>query len=348
MNTETHLHREIHEQPAVVERLLSSQRPAAKALAAAVRQRGVTHVVIAARGTSDNAGRYAQYLFGARNELVVALATPSLFTYYRRSPRFHNALVLGISQSGRSPDVIAVLAEARRQGALTAVVTNDTASEMAAQGDVVFDLCAGEERAVAATKTYTAELAAMGLFSAALADDADMLDALQGLPEAMKAALALEEAAGQAARRLSQVRRAVVLGRGFNYSTAFEVALKLEELTYTSTQAYSSADFRHGPMAMVEPGFPVIVVAAKGPLLDDLRAVLGTLESAGANVLCITDDPATSEQGGPGLLAPSTVPEWLSPAVLVLPGQMLAMHWAALRGHDPDAPRWIHKVTETY
>jgi len=345
---ETRLHHEINEQPSVLRRLLSSQRPAVEELARAAKKRGVSHVVIAARGTSDNAGRYAQYLFGAMNGLIVALATPSLFTYYRRAPRFHSSLVLGISQSGRSPDVIAVLAEAKRQGALTAVVTNDRESELAAQGDFVVDLCAGEERAVAATKTYTAELAAMALLSAVLAGDRDMEEALNRLPEAVERALGADEAAAQAARHLQGISYAVVLGRGFNYATAFELALKLEELTYTNTQAYSSADFRHGPLAMVEPGFPAIVVAATGPLLEDLRSIIDTLRGGQASVLCITDDPTTAAQANLALLVPRDVPEWLSPSTLVVPGQLLALHLATVRGHDVDAPRSIRKITETY
>jgi len=348
MKTRTRLRQEIFEQPSVLRRLLSTQRPAAEALAEAVRQRGVSQVVIAARGTSDNAGRYAQYLLGAMNGLVVALATPSLFTYYHRPPRFHNTLVLGISQSGRSPDVIAVLAEAKHQGALTAVVTNDKDSAMAAQGDVVVELCAGGERAVAATKTYTAELAAIALLSAVLADDQGMAGALDRLPEAVAQALRADEAAAQAAQRLRDIRRAVILGRGFNYATAFELALKLEELTYTGTEAFSSADFLHGPLAMVEPGFPAIVVAAAGPLLEDLRSVIATLRASQADVLCITDDPATAAEAMPSLLVSSDVPEWLSPATLIVPGQLLALHLASLRGHDVDSPRSIRKITETY
>ena len=159
--TQSHLYREIHEQPDVLRRLLDEEEATAQALADLVRGRDITHVVIAARGTSDNAGRYAQYVLGSMNGLSVGLAAPSLFTIYQRPPRFGNALVLGISQSGKSPDIVAVLAEARRQGAVTAVLTNRVDSPLAAQGDVVINLRAGEERAVAATKTYTAELAAV-------------------------------------------------------------------------------------------------------------------------------------------------------------------------------------------
>ena len=124
--------------------------------------------------------------------------------------------------------------------------------------------------------------------------------------------------------------------------------MKLEELTYTSTQAYSSADFRHGPQALVEPGFPAIVIAAAGPLLDDLRETLATLQASQAVVLCITDDPATAAAATEAVLVPRQLPEWLSPVSLVVPGQLLAMHWAILRGHDVDAPRSLRKITETY
>src|SRR3990172_8163649 len=339
---------EIHEQPAVIERLLSSQRPAATDLVQHLARRQISQVVIAARGTSDNAGRYAQYLLGGMNGLVVALATPSLFTLYRRPPRLAKALVLGISQSGRSPDIIAVLAEARRQGALTAVMTNETGSELAAQADVVLDLCAGEERAVAATKTYTAELAAIALLSAILSDEREMAEALGRLPQAVSEALQLEEASAEAAAQLREMRAAVVIGRGFNYSTAFELALKIKELTYTSTEAYSSADFRHGPLALVQPGFPVIGIAASGPRLPDMLALLEAVKERQADITWISDDPQPASVHGRALVVPRHVPEWLTPIPLIVPGQLLAFHLALARGYDVDAPRSITKITETY
>ncbi|MGH2626300.1 MAG: SIS domain-containing protein [Anaerolineales bacterium] len=348
MVAESHLRREILEQPAVLERLVRSQRRAAEELARAMKARDVTHVVIAARGTSDNAGRYAQYVLGGKNGLVVALATPSLFTVYRQPPRFRNALVLGISQSGKSPDLSAVLAEARRQGSLTGVMTNAPHSDLAGLGDVVLDLGAGDERAVAATKTYTAELAAVALLSATLAEDREMHEALEGAPLALARALDTEPAAVEAAARLRDIRYAAVIGRGFNYATAFELALKLKELSYTSTEPYSSADFLHGPLAMVEKGFPAIVLAASGALLADMQAILKVLRQRRALVLCIGDDRETAEMAGASLTIPCLVPEWLSPLPLIVPGQLLAMHLAAGRGYDVDSPRSIHKVTQTF
>jgi len=164
----THLYREIHEQPEVLARLLDAEHSSVQALADAIQDRGIDHVVIAARGTSDNAARYAQYLLGAANRLVVGLATPSLFTIYRQPPRFGNCLVLGVSQSGKSPDIVSVVAEAKRQGALTAALTNIPASDLGRAAEYVLDLHAGEEKSVAATKTYTAQLAAIALLSACL------------------------------------------------------------------------------------------------------------------------------------------------------------------------------------
>lgn len=344
---ETYTYREIHEQPTVLARLLERERPAAQALAAALRQRQIDYVLIAARGTSDNAARYAQYLWGAINGYVVALATPSLFTLYRKPPRLGHTLVVGISQSGKSPDIVAVLAEARRQGALTAVITNAVNSELARQGDFVLDLGAGEERAVAATKTYTAELAAIALLSCCLADDRSMWEALSTVPEAVATTLSTYANMTQVTRRYYAMRHCVVLGRGYNYGTAFEIALKLKELTYTLVEPYSSADFLHGPLAVIEAGFPVLVVAPSGLALNELRHLTQMLRERGAEVLAISDDTDLLALAHTPLPLPYTLPEWLSPVTCVLPGQLLAIHLSYVRHGNPDQPRGLLKVTET-
>jgi glucosamine--fructose-6-phosphate aminotransferase (isomerizing) len=345
--TETHVYREIHQQPDVIRGLLAGQRDAVSALAHALAERRLTHVVIAARGTSDNAARYAQYALGARNGLLVTLATPSLVTVYGRPPRFTEALVLGISQSGASPDIVSVVAEARRQGALTAVITNKTGSDLARQGDVVIDLMAGEEQAVAATKTYTAELAAIALLSALLSGEDDAMSALDRVPEAVAAVLGGAGTVIQRAERFCYMERSVVIGRGFNYATAFETALKLKELTYTVVEPYSSADFLHGPLAMMERGFPAIVVAPSGRMLDEMRALITTLREREAEVVCISDRDDVLELASVALPVPQAVPEWLSPLTTIVPGQLLAMGLAHARGLDVDSPRAIRKVTRT-
>lgn len=343
----SYLYREIHEQPEVLARLLQEERQAAEALAAEIRRRDLCHVVIAARGTSDNAARYAQYLLGAANGLPVGLATPSLFTIYQRPPRMGNALVLGISQSGKSPDIVAVLAEARRQGALTAALTNFPASDLAQTAEHVIDLHAGEERSVAATKTYTAELAAIALLSCCLGSDAGQMEALLRIPDQVAQVLAMNSHVAQVAERYRYMESCVTIGRGYNYATAFELALKLKELTYTVVEPYSSADFLHGPLALIATGFPVIVIAPSGQMLPEMLAFMDTVQARQAELLVISDDGAALDKARVPLALPAGVPEWLSPITSVVPGQLFAMHLAHTRGYDVDRPRALHKVTET-
>lgn len=343
----SHLFREIHEQPGVLRRLLERERTPIQELAATIRRRAVTHVVIAARGTSDNAGRYAKYLLGAVNGLVVALATPSLFTIYQQPPRFRDALVLAISQSGKSPDIVAVLAEARRQGAPTAAITNVADSDLAREADHVIDLHAGVERSIAATKTYTSELAAIAALSASLADGAEMWQALEEIPGVVAATLSMDDEIARIAQRYRYMRDCVVIGRGYNYATAFELALKLKELTYTIAEPYSSADFLHGPLALVEHGFPAIVIAPSGAMLPEMRRFISTLQQKQAEVVVISDDRQTLEAADTPLALPQAVPEWLSPISAIIPGQLLALYLAHARRYDPDHPRGLRKVTQT-
>jgi len=347
MLNQSYLFQEIHEQPEVLRRLLQQEKSVIEQLATAIQQRHIAYVVIAARGTSDNAGRYAQYLLGAINKLTVALATPSLFSIYKQPPRFEQALVLGISQSGKSPDIVAVLAEARRQGALTAAITNFPEADLGQVADYIINLQAGLEQSIAATKTYTAELAAIALLSATLAGDSDMLSLLNRIPDTIALTLTLEERIGRIAERYRYMRDCVVIGRGYNYATAFELALKLKELTYTIAEPYSSADFMHGPLALIEHGFPAIVIAPSGVILAEMREFIQALRQREAEVITISDDPETLAMGRILLQLPATVPKWLSPLTAIIPGQLLAMHLAYVRDYDPDHPRGLRKITET-
>ncbi|MDX1614010.1 MAG: SIS domain-containing protein [Candidatus Promineifilaceae bacterium] len=343
----SHLHGEIREQPAVLRRFLSQEQPTLEALAEAIHRRSITQVVIAARGTSDNAGRYAQYVLGAHNGLSVGLATPSLYTIYRRPPRLGDALVLGISQSGESPDIVAVLTEAGRQGALTAAITNAPDSELARAARYVIDIGAGPERAVAATKSYTAQLAAIAALSARLDPEGGRLEALARLPAAVEATLAMEIPIAAAAPRYRYMRHCVVIGRGYNYATAFELALKLKELTYAIVEPYSSADFQHGPVAVLEPGFPVIVIAPSGAMAAEMEEFMAVLAERQAEIVAISDVSECLAQARMPLTLPVSVPEWLSPLVTIVPGQLLAAHLAHARDLDLDQPRGLHKVTKT-
>jgi glucosamine--fructose-6-phosphate aminotransferase (isomerizing) len=346
----SHLSDEIHQQPQVLARLLDEQTETAALVATAIRARDVRYAVFAARGTSDNAARYAQYLFGALNRLPVALATPSLFSIYHAPPQMRDALVLGVSQSGQSPDIVSVVEEGRRQGSLTVAVTNDPTSPLAQAADHLLLLNAGEERAVAATKTYTAQLATLALLAVQLADGeerTERLAELHRMPEAVKKTLALEKPIAQAAQRYAYAAECVVLGRGYNYATAFEVALKLKELTYIVTEPYSSADFRHGPVAIVERGFPAIVVAPQGQVYSDMLALTRELAAREAELIVISGQDEPLQLARTPLRLPVVLPEWLSPFTCIVPGQLLAMHVTLAKGYDPDHPRGLKKVTET-
>ena len=343
----SHLSDEIHEQPQVLARLLDGQADTAAQIAIAIRAHDVRYAVFAARGTSDNAARYAQYLFGALNRLPVALATPSLFSIYRTPPQLRDALVLGVSQSGQSPDIVAVIEEGKQQGALTVAVTNEPVSPLAQAADYVLPLGAGEEWAVAATKTYTAQLAALALLAVQLASDEERLTKLRSVPVAVKKTLALEEPIALAAQRYAYATECVVLGRGYNYATAFEIALKLKELTYVVTEPYSSADFRHGPVAIVERGFPAIVVAPQGEVYPDMLALAQELAAREAELIVISDQDEALGLARTLLRLPVALPEWLSPFTCVVPGQLLAMYITLAKGYDPDHPRGLKKVTET-
>ena len=344
---ESHLYQEIHQQPDVLARLLQEQdRPIAD-LANAIRQNDIQHILIAARGTSDNAGRYAQYLLGIKNKILVSLATPSLFSIYQSPPNLRHTLVLGISQSGKSPDIVGVLAEAKRQGALTAAFSNKVDSDLAKQGDFVVDLSAGEEQAVAATKTYSAELATVALLSAHLAQDSQMHAELAQIPDSVRQCLQMNQLLAEITPRYRYMARCVVIGRGLNYATAFEISLKLKELTYTVVEPYSNADFQHGPLALIDQGFPVIVIAPQGLMQEDMRAFIPVVQKHGAEVIVISDLPNLLEMARTPLPLPCSVPEWLSPLTTIIPGQLLAMHLAHARDYDVDAPRSIRKVTET-
>lgn len=338
---------EILEQPGALQRLLERERPAFERVAEAIRQRQPRFILLAARGSSDNAARYGQYLFGAFNDLPVALATPSLYTLYRRPPRIADALVLAISQSGQSPDIVAVVEEGRRQGALTVAVSNDTESPLARAAEHRLNLSAGPERAVAATKTYTTSLMAMAMLSAALKQDAERFATLAGVPGWVAQVTSEVEATIHASERYRYMEACVVVSRGFNYATSYEIALKLKELTYILAEPYSTADFQHGPVALVAQGFPVIAVVPEGELADELTVFLQELRRRGAELIVISARGDALALAKTPLPLPAGMPEWVSPMVAVTRGQLFALGLTLAKGYDPDSPRGIQKVTLT-
>jgi len=338
---------EIREQPESLRRLLKEGRASAEAIAARVKAFAPRYVVIAARGSSDNAARYAQYLFGAHNRLTVGLATPSLYTFYDAAPSLEGALVLGVSQAGQSPDIVAVVESARRQGALTVALTNRPDSPLARAAEHTLPLLAGEERAVAATKTYTAQLCALAMLSVALEGQESRWTELGRVPGLVEQAIGLSVGMESRVARYRYADHFVVVGRGYNYATAYEVALKMTETSYLVVEPYSQADLLHGPMAMIDRGFPALLVAPSGRVLSDLAEVAVRLEGRAAELVAISDDPGILARARTQIPLPTGAPEWVSPMVAVVPGQLFAVALARTRGLDPDQPRGLSKVTET-
>jgi glucosamine--fructose-6-phosphate aminotransferase (isomerizing) len=341
------LRSEIFEQPEVLDRFLETQTEHVHEIARKIRARGVDFCFLAARGTSDHAGLYAKYLWGAYNRLPMALAAPSLFSIYSKPPVLENGLVIGISQSGQSPDIVGVVTEGRRQGAPTLAITNEPDSPLAQAAEFVVDINAGPEKAVAATKTYTAQLMAIAVLSVALAEDEDRLAALRGVPETVQHALTLCAAVEQAAERYRYMESCVVIGRGYNYATAFELALKIKELTYVLADPYSSADFQHGPVAVVEQGFPVIAVVPEGQMVEELVGFLQQLREREAELVVISALEEALALAHTPVSLPAGVPEWLSPLVAIVPGQFFALGLTLAKGLDPEHPRGLRKVTLT-
>ena len=342
------LHAEIFEQPARLQHLLANQRPMAETIAAAIQAREIDFAFLAARGTSDNAGRYANYLWGSVNRLPLALATPSLFTYYQTPPALRHALVVGVSQSGHSPDIVSVLAEGQRQGCLTLAITNAAQSLLAGVSDFVLDIQSGSELAVAATKTYTGQLMAVAMISAALAKQEKMWQEMAQVQTWVAEVLELDGVLARMAQRYRYMQRCVVLARGFNYATAFEWSLKLKELTYVIAEPYSSADFQHGPIAVLERGFPVMVIAPRGKVFPSLLELLHRLkEDQQAELVVISDDEEALALADSAIPLPQGIPEWLSPLVSIVPAQLFAYHLTGVKGFDTETPRSIYKVTDT-
>jgi len=338
---------EIGEQPLLASRMLADSRGAVASIAARVRESRSRGLVLAARGSSDHAALYAKYLFGARNHMLVTLAAPSLFTSYGSPPNLDGQCVIGISQSGSSLDVVAVIEEAARQGRLTIALTNDPESRLAHAAELHLPLGAGPERSVPASKTYVASLLALALVSQALDPDPSFEAALGQVPPALAAALEQEEELDRLVPALLGPR-AIVLSRGFNFCTAEEIALKLTETSYVLARAWSVADFEHGPVAVVEPGFPIVLVDGRGQVSAGMESIGQHLAGLGCRVVRLLDGAGDQVAGEATVSLDSGLPEELTPLTLTVLGQLLAHRVALARGIDTDRPRALNKVTHTW
>lgn len=340
------LKQEIHEQPQVIRHLLEREHENVKQIAAAIRDFDPMFVHIAARGTSDNAARYAQYLMGVYLGLPVALAAPSLHTIYEAPPRLGRSLTIGVSQSGQAEDVRQVLADAKSQGALTVSITNKKGSPLAEEADYHIPIHAGEEKAIAATKTYTGQLTAFAMLTAALTHDPTLGESLLRVPDYVANTIGYCADIQEWVQRYRYAQHIIAIGRGYNYATAFEINLKVQELCSTTGGGYSEADFRHGPIAIVDSGYPVIVVAADGKVFQYVHDLLKKLSEKNAESIVISNREEARALGTRCVSLPG-MPEPLSPIAAVIPGQVFGMWLASEKGLNVDHPAGLNKVTVT-
>lgn len=340
---------EIFEQPAVLTRLIRDQLDQVQKIAAAIRTQNVSFVYLAARGSSDNAGLYGKYLWGSYNRLPVALAAPALFSRYERPPNLQNALVVGISQSGQSPDIVSVIAEGQKQGALTLAITNDPQSPLAMAAKFTIDTAAGPEKAVAATKTYIAQLMSIAMLSAALSCDDNRLVDLNAVPMLVQETLALDRFIEQEVESYRDLRQCIVLGRGYNYATAVEWSLKLKELSYVVAAPYATSDFFHGPLALLSSGFHILAIMPTGAVFADIFKLLSELVvTHKVRLVAISNDEQALALAHTSLRLPTKLPEWLSPLVGIVPAQLFSYYLTRAKGYDPESPRGLTKVTRTW
>ncbi len=345
---------EIREQPAALERTLATSLASVERLRRLLEPRRPRFILLAARGTSDNAAQFGRYLLEIATGIPVSLAAPSIFTLYGARLDMREALVVAISQSGESTDTNLVLERARAGGARTVGITNAPRSTLARLAERVFLVRAGREKSVAATKTYTGQLLMLYLLAYALGARL-RIDDLRRLPEWAEAALRLEKEIAGRAGRYRFMEKAVVVGRGLNYATAFEFALKLMETCYIVAERFSSADFLHGPIAMVGPSFPVFLFAPSGVTWPSMKPMLDRLRQIPAETLAITDrSNAEAGRGGQSIVIPARLArrgplpvELFTPIPYIIPAQLFAACLAAEKGLDPDRPRGLTKVTRT-
>ena len=339
---------EIRQQPQALERALATKLREAERFRRFLEQRRPRLILLIARGTSDNAALFGRYLLEITTGIPVSLAAPSVATLYHARMDYRDTLAVAISQSGESTDINVAVEAARRQGAITLGITNEASSALARLAEHVFLVRAGKERSVAATKTYTGQILMLYLLAYALGGGVRVSD-LQRIPESADRALRLEPEIDALSERYRFMDHAVVVGRGLNYANAFEFSLKLMETCYVVAERFSSADFMHGPIALVEPSFPIFAFAPPGVTWPAIRQTLERLKALRAEVVAITD-PGNSEVAGCAtrvVRLPRRLKELLTPIPYIIPAQLFAASLAAQKGFDPDHPRTLKKVTLT-
>ncbi|HEY0405963.1 MAG TPA: SIS domain-containing protein [Pyrinomonadaceae bacterium] len=337
---------EIGEQPAALARTIREESGKVARLGAFLKRREVDLIVLVARGSSDNAALFGRYLLEIKTGIPVSLSAPSVSTLYGAQLKLERALVVGVSQSGEGEDINLVLERARSSGAYTIGITNEAASTMTGVVDETLLMHGGRERSVAATKTFTGQMMLFYMLASALSE-AGAAHAYEAIPELAARALEERDRIRELVERYVFMENCVVVGRGLSYANAYELALKLMETCYVVAERFSSADFLHGPLAMVERHFPVIIFAPPGVMHAGIKELIDRLNELRADTLVITSDQELARNCTRAIMLPGVADEFLAPIPYIIPGQLFAALLADAKGLNPDSPRSLSKVTRT-
>jgi glucosamine--fructose-6-phosphate aminotransferase (isomerizing) len=338
--------REILDQPRALRRCYEADRKHAIELRNFAGRQDFRLILLVARGTSDNAALFGRYLLELTTGIPVSLCAPSVHTLYHAKLDLRKALVIGISQSGEGTDINAVLKAAKRQGAFTVGITNEAKSTLAGIVDDAFFVRAGTQRSVAATKTYTGQLLMLYMLAAALGKHVT-LERVGEIPKWVASSLKIVPEITQIVERYRFMRQCVVVARGLNYANAFELSLKLMETCYVVAERFSAADFLHGPIAMIESDFPVILFVPPGKTYRDMKRLAERVRKLRAENLIISAEGVRLPAQSNAIRIPATIPEVYTPIPYIVPGQIFACLLAELKGIDPDKPRSLKIVTRT-
>lgn len=340
------MYQEIREQPAQLKKLLSNNIPRLKKMAAQFQEKSISSIHVAARGTSNHVAIFSKYLAEVQLGIPVNLMAPSIINLYCCPLQLSKALTIGISQSGSAPDVIGVLQQAHGQGGVTLAITNEEDSQLSQITQHALFCGVGEEKSVAATKTCTASMMLLAGLLGAWGQDQDLIKALEMVPPALDRLMLREKEIESLVQRFKDIEEILILGRGFNYASALETALKIKETCYINASSYSTADFFHGPIAVVDQGLSVLIYAFKGPLLPGILETITCLREMGTRILLVTDEPSLLGEDTIFYI-PEDLPEQVTPFFSIVFGQLFSCFLAEQRGLNPDEPRNLKKITRT-
>jgi glucosamine--fructose-6-phosphate aminotransferase (isomerizing) len=343
----TFMLKEIQEQPAILRKALIQNRESCQKIIEELNRRHIRGIMIAARGTSDHVAVFVKYIAEYYLRLPVSLAASSIANIYHRDIDLSDVLTIAISQSGEGPDVIGIVEGAKRANSFTVGITNHSDSSLAKIVDFALDCHAGPEKSVAATKTCTSSMLVAAAFIQEWARDYDLHEQLQASAELVEKIIARQAEIEKLAIEFGGMEQCVVLARGFNYGAALETALKIQETCYINARGYSVADFLHGPVAMIEKGFPVMIYAFNGPTLPGIVEVIHRLRYSGAAILLVTNEKTLLDNNLNSFYIDNEIPEAAAPFVSIVFGQLFAHRLALSKGYNPDLPRGLRKVTQT-